>query len=244
MFEWYYSLICIVLLQFTVAFVYSAYLHREVSHRLVKFQPSWIKFFRIFIWLIGFWWPNLWKTWATAHRKHHIFPDTDQDPNSPNVHSLYQILFHGGLPGEIYYIGAQDVEKYAKDVPQYNDGLERFFAKYPKWGVCALYAIFFVLFGLGGFIVFAVCYPVILISPRIHSIVTHRWGYRLRPALGTDQSRNSWPVFFFWWGEELNANHHDRPNSAKFSERWWEVDSIYGVLKILAYFDQVELIEE
>jgi stearoyl-CoA desaturase (delta-9 desaturase) len=241
MFEWYYSFILILVLQSTISFVYSSYLHREVTHRSVKFRPGWINFFRTYIWFVGFWWPNMWKTWATAHRKHHIFPDTMQDNNSPHVHSTYKILFDGGRPGEIYHIKAEDVEKYASDVPQYNDALEKFFANHQKWGVYFLCAIFFVLFGLGGLIAFAVCYPVILISPRLHNIVTHRWGYRLRPATGTDQSRNSWPVFFFWWGEEFNANHHDRPGSAKFSERWWEFDSTYAVLKILAYFDQVEL---
>ncbi len=52
--------------------------------------------------------------------------------------------------------------------------------------------------------------------------VGHYWGYRNFET--QDTSRNIWPIGILIGGEEFHNNHHAYGSSAKFSNKWWELD--------------------
>ena len=61
----------------------------------------------------------------------------------------------------------------------------------------------------------------------------------LKPGLpeGVDSSQNIWwlgPFQFAAWGENWHGNHHDRPASACFSRRWWQIDIGWYVIRALS----------
>jgi stearoyl-CoA desaturase (delta-9 desaturase) len=61
--------------------------------------------------------------------------------------------------------------------------------------------------------------------------IGHHWGYRnFAPS---DASRNIVPRGFLTGGEELHNNHHAYASSARFSNRWWELDVGWAYIRIL-----------
>jgi stearoyl-CoA desaturase (delta-9 desaturase) len=62
--------------------------------------------------------------------------------------------------------------------------------------------------------------------------VGHWWGYRNFET--PDASRNITPLAILIGGEELHANHHAFPASARFSVKWWELDLGWIWIRLLA----------
>jgi stearoyl-CoA desaturase (delta-9 desaturase) len=61
--------------------------------------------------------------------------------------------------------------------------------------------------------------------------IGHWWGYRNTDT--PDCSRNIFPWGIIVGGEELHNSHHNRPASAKLSEKWWEFDIGWMYIRIL-----------
>ena len=61
--------------------------------------------------------------------------------------------------------------------------------------------------------------------------IGHWWGYRNSNT--RDSSRNIVPWGIIVGGEELHNGHHNRPASAKLSEKWWEFDIGWMYIRIL-----------
>ena len=62
--------------------------------------------------------------------------------------------------------------------------------------------------------------------------VTHLWGYR---NYATDEgSRNNVFVGVLSNGEGWHNNHHADPRAAKHGHRWWEIDTTYLTIRLLA----------
>jgi fatty-acid desaturase len=61
--------------------------------------------------------------------------------------------------------------------------------------------------------------------------LTHMFGYR---NYATDEeSRNNWLVALLSSGEGWHNNHHEDPACANNRRRWWEIDVIYGFIRLL-----------
>ena len=60
----------------------------------------------------------------------------------------------------------------------------------------------------------------------------HYWGYRNCET--PDASRNLAPIGLLIGGEELHNNHHAYAQSARLSNRWWELDIGWIYIRILA----------
>lgn len=244
MFEWYWALpvaLVIILIHNIIA---SVYIHRSISHReLTITSPALIHFFRFWVWLFAFINSYAIKHWSAMHRIHHQKSDTKEDPHSPKFFSLFDLMVKIGLkPGDAYYVSPDQVEKHSKDILLVNDWAERHIYKrgiaYP---IVILLSLFFLLFGpLGMFVV-----PLMIgtTSRGIFFVgyLTHAKGYRNRPAVGDDRSKNSYPIAIIFGGEELGANHHDDTRRPKFSEKWWEFDIGWGAISILRFFGLVKL---
>lgn len=215
---WAIILITLAMCHTTLAAV-TLYLHRCQAHRALDFHPLVGHFFRFWLWLT-----TAMRTieWVAVHRKHHACCEVEDDPHSPVVYGLRQVLLEGA---ELYRNEArrkETLEKYGHDTP--NDWIENnLYAPYNYHGIILMAIMDIVLFGPIGITVFAVqmlCIPVL--AAGVINGIGHFWGYRNYET--DDASTNVFPLAILVCGEELHNNHHAYPSSARLSSRRWEFD--------------------
>ena len=186
--------------------------------------------------------------WVAVHRRHHEHSDRQDDPHSPLAGFLWG---HVGWMlvknGDLSRLGIYD--RYAKDIlrdPFYRR-LERTLL-YPTI-VIASWLVFFgagfaasligggtpgqaVRFGTS-LLVWGVFFRVVAVWHITWSVnsLSHLFGYQ-NYATG-EKSRNNWLVAILTSGEGWHNNHHADPRSASHGHRWWEIDLIYGFVKLL-----------
>ena len=82
---------------------------------------------------------------------------------------------------------------------------------------------------------FAACYWLGMNSHPVQGWLVnafgHSKGYRSFPT--PDNSTNNLPVGYLVMGEGFQNNHHHDARQAKFSVKWWEVDTGFAVCKVL-----------
>jgi stearoyl-CoA desaturase (delta-9 desaturase) len=92
------------------------------------------------------------------------------------------------------------------------------------------------VFAIGGFSMFAIgyCLPlaIVLNQASLVNYVCHRWGYR--SFVTKDQSRNNPIVAALTLGEGWHNNHHRYPRSARAGLGRWEIDPLYGLIRLMA----------
>jgi len=217
----------LVMVQITIACV-TLYLHRSQAHRSVEFHPAVAHFMRFWLWLTT---GMVTKQWVAIHRKHHRFTDQPEDPHSPQVYGIKEILFKGV---KYYYNAAKDARmtiEYGKGTP--NDWIERkLYTPYSRSGILVMLVIDLLLFGPWGLLIWGVQIAWIPFwAAGMINGLGHWWGYRNTDT--KDHSTNIVPWAFWIGGEELHNNHHDSPASAKLSQRRWEFDIGWMYIKIL-----------
>jgi len=197
----------------------TVYLHRYSAHRSIYLHPALQHFFRFWSWLTT---GMITREWTAIHRKHHAATETEEDPHSPKIHGIWNILRKGT---EAYREAARDntiLARYGSGCP--DDWLERnVYSKHEMFGVGSLLVIDVALFGLIGLSVWAVQMLWIpVLGAGVINGVGHYWGYRNFES--PDASTNMVPWGILIGGEELHNNHHTYPNSARLSQKWWEFD--------------------
>ena len=237
-YEWWYG---IVGFSIPLAVLYAAitthitfiaitlYLHRHSAHRSLDLHPALCHFFRFFLWFTT---GMVTKEWTAVHRKHHAKTETEQDPHSPVVYGLANII----RKGSEYYrdgIDEETVRKYGKGTP--DDWVERnVYSRFTWAGLATLAVIDLLLFGIIGVIVWAI---QMIWTPfwaaGIVNGVGHAFGYRNFET--QDASKNITPIGIIVCGEELHNNHHTYPNSARFSFKPWEFDLGWQYIRILSF---------
>jgi stearoyl-CoA desaturase (delta-9 desaturase) len=188
-------------------------------------------FFRFWLWLTT---GMVTKEWAAIHRKHHARVETEEDPHSPVAKGIKKVFFEGA---ELYRIESKNketLERYGEGTP--DDWMERnIYTRRSVWGVTFMLIINLVLFGPLGLTIWALQMAWIpLFAAGVINGIGHYFGYRNYEV--KDNSRNVIPIGFFLGGEELHNNHHAFATSAKFSTRWWEVDTGWYVIRFLQMF--------
>lgn len=230
----------------TVAGV-TIYLHRYGAHRALDLHPVVAHFFRFWLWLTT---GMVAKEWVAVHRKHHALCETPDDPHSPQVVGLGKVVFQGV---ELYRVVAKtpdDVERYGAGMP--DDWIERaIYTPHSTFGIGFMLITNLLLLGVVGLTVWAIQMMWMPFwAAGVINGVGHFFGYRNYEC--TDAATNIVPFGLFIGGEELHNNHHTYPNSAKFSNKWWEFDlgwfyirllSLVGLAKVsstgpVAYLDQ------
>ena len=68
------------------------YLHRGVCHSAIEIKPILSHFFRFWLWLTT---SMRTADWVAIHRKHHAKVETIDDPHSPAVFGIKNVLFRG-----------------------------------------------------------------------------------------------------------------------------------------------------
>ncbi|WP_430389796.1 DesA family fatty acid desaturase [Dyella sp. 20L07] len=218
----------LVMTQLTILTV-TLYLHRSQTHRSVDFHPILAHAFRFCSWLTT---AMVTREWVAVHRKHHARADTGQDPHSPYIVGIHQLLWKGT---ELYTAARQDAQllaTYGRGTP--DDWIERhIYTPHSNWGPTLQAFISLALFGVGGMAIWAVQMMWIPFwAAGVINGVGHWWGYRNFETL--DKSANVMPLAIWVGGEELHNNHHAYPSSAKFSVRRFEIDAGWLVIQLLA----------
>ena len=206
------------------------YLHRCQAHRSVDMHPALAHFFRAWLYLTT---GMSTRQWVAVHRLHHAKCDTADDPHSPQVKGLLNVLLKGAL---YYSQTASDpavLSRYGHGAPA--DWLEdQLYGRYRTVGILAMAAIDVALFGVldGGAVWLIQMLWIPFWAAGIVNGVGHFWGYRNHDC--HDGATNIFPWGVVIGGEELHNNHHAFPTSAKLSIRPYEFDLGWQYLRAMA----------
>jgi stearoyl-CoA desaturase (delta-9 desaturase) len=185
------------------------------------------------------------KGYAVMHRLHHAHTDTEHDPHSP---SFSKNLWDMMMQTKRYYQSINNdktfveiAEKFYKDIPEWKwvNRLGDNWGSRIGWG--AFYVIFYVVFATKWWM-FALV-PIHFVMGPFHGAVinwfAHKIGYinyRMR-----NTSKNILNLDFLMWGEGLHNNHHRKPYSANFAQKWFEFDPMYPVIKVFHWLHIIRL---
>lgn len=227
---WGYLIELMVVTQFTI-FSVTLYLHRCQAHRGLEFHPIVSHFFRFWLWLAT---GIITKEWVAIHRKHHAKVETYDDPHSPQVSGIKKVFFEGY---ELYRKESQNAEtlaRYGEGTP--DDWMERHvYTDKNSLGILLMLATNLICFGTVGITIWAIQMLWIpLFAAGVINGLGHYIGYRNFEV--KDASRNIVPIGMLLGGEELHNNHHAFATSAKFSAKWWEIDTGWWMIKFLGLF--------
>ena len=155
-----------------------------------------------------------------------------EDPHSPQVLGIRKVLWPGSELYRREAANAGTLEHYGHLTP--GDWLERhLYARFPWLGITLMLVLDIALFGSAGLVLYAVQMVWIPFwAAGVINGVGHWWGYRNFET--PDASRNITPLAILIGGEELHADHHAFPASARFSSKWWEFDLGWVWIRLLA----------
>ncbi len=224
---WGYVGITLVLTHITIAAV-TIFLHRCQAHRALTLHPVVSHFFRFWLWLTT---GQVTKEWVAVHRKHHARCETEDDPHSPQTRGLARVLFGGLGLYQAECRNTETVETFGKGTP--DDWIENnVYARFRNSGLLLMLVVDAVLFGWVGLIIFAVQMLWIPFwAAGVINGIGHFWGYRNFET--PDASRNIIPFGVLVGGEELHNNHHAYRQSARLSNKWWEIDLGWFYIRVL-----------
>jgi stearoyl-CoA desaturase (delta-9 desaturase) len=218
---WGLVLVALGLTHITIASV-TIFLHRHQAHRALDLHPAVAHFFRLWLWLTT---GMVTKEWAAIHRKHHAKCETVDDPHSPQVHGINQVLWLGVFLYVKESANKETMERYGHGTP--DDWMERnVYSRHAIHGLFLMGAVNIALFGLvpGMAILLTQIVWIPFWAAGVINGVGHFFGYRSWDVPAPDASRNIVPLGMLIGGEELHNNHHAFPASARFSMKWFEFD--------------------
>lgn len=228
-FSWWHIAYLLVTTHITIVTV-TVYLHRGLAHRSLSFSKPLEHFFRFWCWLTTGQNP---KEWAAVHRKHHAFCEKPEDPHSPKIYGIWNVLFKGVVLYKKEANNPETIKRYGHMTP--DDKLASFYSKYSKSGMTALGILQVLLFGWHGLWMIAIQLAWIPFwAAGVVNGVGHHKGYRNFNT--TDASTNIFPWGIIIGGEELHNNHHAYATSAKLSFKWYEFDIGWGWIKMFEFF--------
>lgn len=208
--------------------------HRLLSHRSYK-CPKFVEYFFVISGYLGFQSSPLW--WATLHRAHHRYSETDLDPHAPRFglwNAYIGWFLQRGYPEHIR------PELQSKDLV--NDPLYKFLDQDGNWlrghllnSVInlALRAAIALVWGWQIAVVSLAAALFVQQVPFLLNIVCHlpKAGYRNFNT--ADQSVNVNWVAFLTLGEGWHNNHHAFPGSARHGLKSHEIDISWLIIKAL-----------
>ncbi|MEO7241375.1 MAG: fatty acid desaturase [Variovorax sp.] len=224
---WQIALYTLATTHITIAAV-TIFLHRTQTHRAMDLGPIPSHFFRFWLWLgTGM----VTKEWVAIHRKHHAKCETAEDPHSPQIKGIDEVLWRGA---ELYRSESKNretIQRYGHGTP--DDWVERnIYSRFSWQGVGVMLILNLALFGAIGMAVWAVQMLWIPFwAAGVVNGIGHFVGYRNFEA--PDASRNIVPWGLIIGGEELHNNHHTYPTAAKFSVKKHEFDIGWVYIRVL-----------
>ena len=203
--------------------------HRYFAHRGYK-ATRWFQFVLAWLGASALQRGPIW--WAGHHRLHHKHSDTEDDPHSPVVRSVWWAHIGWVLSPQSSATGWDQMKDW-KHYPEL-----RLLEKYDVVPGVLLAVACYLIGGLSGlawgFLLSTVLvyHVTFLVNSACHLFGKRRYATQ-------DDSRNNWLVALLTFGEGWHNNHHHYPSAARQGFMWWEVDVSYSVLKVLSWFGVV-----
>ncbi|MBT3980856.1 MAG: acyl-CoA desaturase [Bacteriovoracaceae bacterium] len=236
-----YYLYCLVIFIFFYGVsitLTSVFYHRAITHSAIELNPI-LKsiFLKSSVWLTGIE-P---KGWACMHRMHHQYSDGPSDPHSPHNNGVFGLFLAQSKKYEeiLDQIRSKDpkIMSVIEDLdfplhPLYQSGSLIWLTPYFSHAALALCFGYFTGFWLMG-----ACYFVGLMSHPVQGWMVNSFGHfsGKRNFDLPDKSTNNFFVMLLCLGEGLQNNHHQYPDAAKFSLKWYEIDMGYSICLVLSW---------
>lgn len=202
----------------------------------------WEKFFYLFTYLTqgaSYLTP---RPYAIMHRMHHAFSDTEKDPHSPHffkeVMSMMKYTYK--IFSGIHNNKLQFDAKFDRNFPEWKtvDWMANTWTSRLLFGIG--YVLFYVYFATSWWMYFLL--PIHFLMGPVHGAIVnwagHKYGYRNFNE--NDHSKNTLIFDFLMLGELFQNNHHHAGSRPNFAAKWWEIDPVYPIIKIL---DKVKIIK-
>lgn len=194
-------------------------LHRYYSHKSFELNPVFKWLFSIIALLAG---RGSILGWVYLHRLHHAHSDQEKDPHSP--HNLGYKMFGFG------HMKKQEGEMKIFLVKELMTPDQLFIH---KWYMLLLSPVLILAVLNPEFFYWAWIVPATLIqvSTSNFNYFGHMLGYRNFET--KDQSRNNpllWPIIL---GEAWHNNHHANAKDSSTMHRFWEIDPIAWLIKVV-----------
>jgi fatty-acid desaturase len=226
-FSWWALAVAVGLYYLTGGIGVSLGFHRILTHRSLR-CPRWLEYALAVCGTLAMQAGPI--SWVSTHRAHHAHTDRDGDP-----HDVHRGLTWAHLTW-LYRENAARPE--AAEQLRLTPDLSaipfyRFLDRtYLFWQI----ALGGLLFAAGGwpFVVWGIFVRTVFtyhITWLVNS-AAHHSGYRSYRT--GDESRNNWWVALLTWGEGWHNNHHAFPFSARHGLRWFEVDTTWLAIRMLA----------
>ncbi len=218
------ALVLFAVMFFGRAFFVTAGYHRYFSHKSFKLNRFW-QFVFGFMAEATAQKGVLW--WASNHRHHHRYSDTDLDLHSPRKGFWWSHV--GWILADKYkatnYDGIKDFNKFPE---------LRFINKHDWIAPWTFGLAAFLIGGWSGLVVGFFWSTVLLWhSTFLVNSAAHVFGKRRYET--DDTSRNSLVIALLTGGEGWHNNHHHYQASARQGFFWWEIDPTYYVLKAMSW---------
>lgn len=209
--------------------------HRLLAHRSFK-CPKFVEYFLVIGGYLAFESSPIW--WATLHRAHHRYTETELDPHSPrfgNAHAYMGWIFGKHYPEHL------NPKLQAPDLV--NDPLYRLLERNNNWHTSHLTntAIGFgsrlILWAIFGWEVAAISVAAGLAVQQVPFIVNL---FCHKPVLGyknfdtADDGTNVPFLALVCLGDNWHNNHHAYPGCARAGLRWYEFDISWLTIKTLS----------
>lgn len=205
----------------------SVTLHRMLTHRAFETHPALAKFMS-YLTVYTTLGPTI--TWVGLHRYHHANSDSSTDTHSPydteQGRNTLAKAFSAwtGIGWRIPQIPS----KFVRDMlsVDYHKTILNHYFKLIFAGVLILFLIDPLL------PLYAYAIPSVLAFHGVSmiNILGHWQGYRNFET--RDHSTNSWITHLLTL-EGWHNNHHHRPNAWRMGERWWELDPLSWIVRII-----------
>lgn len=237
LFTWKALLITAFLYWITVGFGISLGYHRLHTHRGYR-CPLWFEYMLAVFGTLNLEGGPIF--WVATHRIHHQKSDQPGDPHSPNDGAFWA---HVGwlLFGEVNHNNTRLMSKYAPDLAKH-----KFYVWLNNYHWVPLIVLGAILWAIGGAPVFfwGIFFRVTvgLHATWLVNSAAHMFGYRNFET--RDESRNTWWVALFSFGEGWHNNHHAHPTSARHGLAWYEIDLSWWTLNVLRFFGIVSNLKE
>lgn len=178
--------------------------------------------------------------WASHHRRHHRYSDTERDIHSPRKGFWWSHM--GWFLSTKHFMTR---EQWVRDLIKFPElrFLDRFDIVIPVLYAVALWSlgkwleIAFPQLGTTGWQMliwgYFVSTIVLLHCTLFINSLSHVWGNQ-RYKTG-DDSRNNGFLALITLGEGWHNNHHHYPVSARQGFYWWEIDISYYLLKLMSW---------
>ena len=200
--------------------------HRYFSHRSFKTSRG-FQFILAFLGQSSAQRGVLW--WASKHRQHHKYSDTEQDIHSPVQHGFWfshvvWIFSKRGLTED--YSSIKDFQKYPELA---------LLEKWERFPPFVLAVLVWAVAGWSGLVVgFFVSTVLLFHGTFTINSLSHVFGKQ--PYVTGDHSRNNLFLAIITLGEGWHNNHHHFPSSTAQGFHWWQIDVTYYILKALSIF--------